>query len=335
MVIAHRALRDQMFQSTFMSTSDTIVLFDAGAGQDDGKQAQGGRDFQEDRYTLIRPEEFPTQTDDKFAFFAVYDGHGTDLVSDHASKKLHLLFAGRPEFQKGDSAAAINAALAEEDHLLLESFKRDSEEPALSGSTAAVCILNLTQGELVVSNLGDSHAILAERDPKTEHPYHIRRLTQAHKPEEPDERARIEQAGGQVQMRSGIPRLGSLNMSRALGDLQYKNPVNAVQDDLSMQRRRRASSSSSSAPTVGDFVSSKPFTSRRSLQADRRYLLVIVSDGVSDRTDDAALIQYVMKLSMRGMRASAIAQEVATSSASHPRSDNASCIVVMLDGQQS
>jgi hypothetical protein len=37
----------------------------------------------------------------------------------------------------------------------------------------AVCCLNLTVGELFVSNLGDSHVILAERDPTTEHPYHI------------------------------------------------------------------------------------------------------------------------------------------------------------------
>jgi hypothetical protein len=43
----------------------------------------------------------------------------------------------------------------------------------MSGSTAAICLINLTEGELVVSNLGDSHVLLAERDPKTECPYHI------------------------------------------------------------------------------------------------------------------------------------------------------------------
>lgn len=37
----------------------------------------------------------------------------------------------------------------------------------------ALCFVNLTKGELVVSNLGDSHVILAERDPQTEQPYHI------------------------------------------------------------------------------------------------------------------------------------------------------------------
>lgn len=120
-------------------------------------------------------------------------------------------------------------------------------------------------------------------------------------------------------------------MSRALGDLQYKTPVNSAEDDNSMLRDRRTSSSSK--PTQGDFVSNDPYNSRRTLQSNRRYLLVIVSDGVSNQADDGALIQHVMKLAMRGMRAGYIAQDIATSSANHPHSDNATCIVVLLDGQ--
>lgn len=98
---------------------------------------------------------------------------GSELVAEHASKRVHRLLAKRPEFHQRDYAAAIRGALADEDGLLLESLQHDSGELAVSGSTAAVCVLNLTKGELVVSNLGDSHVILAERDPRTEHPYHI------------------------------------------------------------------------------------------------------------------------------------------------------------------
>ena len=68
---------------------------------------------------------------------------------------------------------AIKAAMSDEDCLLLDSFKYESAEPAIAGSTAAVCLVNLTQGELIVSNLGDSHVILAERDPQTDLPHHI------------------------------------------------------------------------------------------------------------------------------------------------------------------
>ncbi|KAF3386243.1 Protein phosphatase [Penicillium rolfsii] len=335
-----------MLRNTLMSTSDAIMLFDVGAGQ-----VQGSRKTQEDRYTICLPEHFHAKTDDNLAFFAIYDGHGSDLVADHASKNLHNLLAQRPELQRRDYAAAMKAALADEDGVLLDTFMRETVEPAVSGSTVAVCLINLTAGELVVSNLGDSHVILAERDPKTEYPYHIRRLTATHKPEVPSERDRINKAGGTVEKRNGTTRLvktgtvswsgliltgetdgvGSLNMSRALGDLQYKNPENAMKDPNSTTRERRASSSSTSVR--GDFLSNDPYTSRRQLQSNRRYLLVIVSDGVSDRIDDTALIQHMMKLSMRGMRANDIAQEVVSSTASRPRSDNATCVVAMLDGQ--
>ncbi|KAJ5933433.1 Protein phosphatase 2C [Penicillium verhagenii] len=309
-----------MFRKTVMSTSDPVVLFDVGAGQ-----AQGSRKYQEDRCMIVLPDQFPGETKDQLAFFAIYDGHGSALVSEHASKRLHYLLAKRPEFEKGDYVAAIKAALADEDALLLESFKNDKAEPAISGSTAALCLVNLTQGELVVSNLGDSHVILAERDPKTNNPYHIRRLTEAHKPELPSEKQRIEEAGGQISTLSGTARLG---------DLQYKNPVDEGQDQSSWPGAARRGSSSSAPP--GNFLSNDPFTSRRTLQADRRYLLVIVSDGVSDRTEDVALIQHVMKLAMRGKRASEIASEVATNNAPRfKKSDNASCVVAMLDGQRS
>lgn len=122
-------------------------------------------------------------------------------------------------------------------------------------------------------------------------------------------------------------------MSRALGDLQYKTPVNNAEGDDLMTRDRRVSVPSKS--TNGDFVSNDPYTSRRTLQSDRRYLLVVMSDGVSNHTDDGALIQHVMKLAMRGMRAGEIAQDIATNSANHPHSDNASCIIALLDGQAS
>lgn len=43
MVVAHRALRDQMFRKT-MSTSNAVTLFDAGAGQVSVK-AHGSRTY--------------------------------------------------------------------------------------------------------------------------------------------------------------------------------------------------------------------------------------------------------------------------------------------------
>ncbi|OJJ35527.1 hypothetical protein ASPWEDRAFT_172329 [Aspergillus wentii DTO 134E9] len=313
-----------------MSTSDAVLLFDAGAGQ-----AQGGRQFQEDRCTLVLPDQFPSKTEDKLAFFAVYDGHGSQLVAEHASRNLHFLLAKRPEFDLGDYEGAIKGALADEDGVLLDRFKNEATEPAVSGSTVALCFINLTKGDLVVANLGDSHVILAERDPRTERPCHIRRLTKSHKPDAPSEKSRIEEAGGVINTRSGTARVGALNMSRAIGDLQYKNPINTIEDEGTSQKTRRASSSSSAPETRGNFLSNEPDMMRLKLSPDRRYLLVVVSDGISDSTDDATLINHIMKLSTRGMMAGDIAQEVASLTASRRGSDNRSCLVAFLDGQDS
>ncbi|BCR85191.1 PP2C family serine/threonine-protein phosphatase [Aspergillus chevalieri] len=333
-----------MFRNVLMANPDSLLLFDAGVGQ-----AQGGRPHQEDRCTFILPDQFPARTEHRLALFAVYDGHGSELVAEHASWNLHSLLAKRPEFQKGDYEAAIKAALSDEDAILLERYRNETREPAVSGSTVALCFLNLTTGELVVANLGDSHAVLAERDPKYDTPFRIRRLTVSHKPDVPAERSRIEDAGGTVNRNTGTARVGSLNMSRAIGDLQYKNPINNMDDNEStsssssasstpsvssaFSKLRRASSASSAPENRGNFLSNEPYMTRVKLSSERRYILVIESDGISDHLDDNTLMQYVTKLSSRGYRAGKIAQEMAASTTSRKGSDNGSCIVIFLDGQ--
>lgn len=60
---------------------------------------------------------------------------------------------------------AIRNAIEKEESLLLEEFcKEKEEEYALSGSTAAVCLVDLTNGMLVVGNLGDSHILLGKNE---------------------------------------------------------------------------------------------------------------------------------------------------------------------------
>jgi serine/threonine protein phosphatase PrpC len=98
---------------------------------------------------------------------------GSELVSEHASRNLHAILAKRPEFDEGNYVEAIKGALTDEDGILLDNFKTKSLEPAVSGSTVAICFINLTKGEMVVANLGDSHVVLAERDSRSEHPYRI------------------------------------------------------------------------------------------------------------------------------------------------------------------
>lgn len=79
----------------------------------------------------------------------------------------------RPEFQSGDYETAIREAFYDEDRILLDKFLTEDDEPAVTGSTVALCFANLTKGMLVVGNLGDSHIVLAERDPVTDKPRNV------------------------------------------------------------------------------------------------------------------------------------------------------------------
>lgn len=80
-----------------------------------------------------------------------------------------------------------------------------------SGSTA-VCVL-ISPEHFFIANCGDSRAVLCRKGAPAV-------CTQDHKPTVPAEKKRIQDAGGSVM----IHRVnGSLAVSRALGDFEYKN----------------------------------------------------------------------------------------------------------------
>jgi protein phosphatase 1G len=78
----------------------------------------------------------------------------------------------------------------------------------------------MTQAEVVCANAGDSRAILCRAGKPVE-------LSHDHKPNDEGERRRIEAVGGRVEEIRVGPRVhhrvnGNLNLSRAIGDLEYK-----------------------------------------------------------------------------------------------------------------
>lgn len=104
---------------------------------------------------------------------------------------------------------------AVENHTPLELEEMNSEVEAWTGPQAgctAVCALVLGN-HLVVANAGDSRCVLSRKG-------HEVALTEDHKPTNEEEFDRICKAGGFVA--DGRVN-GSLNLSRALGDLEYKS----------------------------------------------------------------------------------------------------------------
>ncbi|KAF2282250.1 hypothetical protein GH714_043891 [Hevea brasiliensis] len=96
--------------------------------------------------------------------------------------------------------------------------------------SGACCVTALIEGqEVVVSNLGDCRAVLC-RGGMAE------ALTKDHRAEQEDERKRIENKGGYVEIHRGAWRVhGVLSVSRSIGDAHLKDWVLAEPDTMILQ----------------------------------------------------------------------------------------------------
>ncbi|KAH7852341.1 hypothetical protein Vadar_023648 [Vaccinium darrowii] len=188
---------------------------------------KGSRHTMEDAWVVLPDAslEFPGKL--RCAHYAIYDGHGGRLAAEYAQKHLHedVLSAGLPR-ELLDVKAAKRA--------ILDGFRRTDEtliqESAAGGwqeGATAVCVWVLGQ-TVFVANIGDAKAVVARSsaadglqntlDGGT--PLKAIVLTREHKAIYPQERARIQKAGGSVSSNGRV--LGRLEVSRAFGDRQFK-----------------------------------------------------------------------------------------------------------------
>ena len=91
-------------------------------------------------------------------------------------------------------------------------YDRESDNVAQYTGCTAVVVL-LTPTHIICANAGDSRSILSRGDG-------VVALSEDHKPDNLGEKARIEEAGGFVEENRVN---GSLNLSRSLGDFEYKS----------------------------------------------------------------------------------------------------------------
>ncbi|KAL5048675.1 hypothetical protein BDW71DRAFT_213375 [Aspergillus fruticulosus] len=317
--------------------SNTVELHAAG-----GQSAQGTRPDQEDEYMILTSEESPNKIGDSNAFFAVFDGHGTGIISNHAKQHVPRLLFESDEFKNGKYEQAMQAAIDKEDELLLQGFREGQDLFATSGSTASLALVDLKKGVLVVGNIGDSHILMAERDPETGQVMSIERLTTSHKPEKTDEKARIEKAGGQVHSQHDTSRIGSLNMSRALGDLQYKTPLISAPAAPKTQGQKVATAPDTPDASIpngngtgkDDFVTVEMSFRRIDLHKEKQYVLALTTDGVTNALDDDKIMKGVVQMFNAGCRADEIARALVEQAAATEYADNATCVAVFLNGAE-
>lgn len=175
---------------------------------------QGWRVEMEDAHTAV--VGLPQGLSD-WSFFAVYDGHAGSRVANYCSKYLLEHITGSEGFRGADRAeptvegvkSGIRAGFLKIDEYM-RSFADLRNGMDRSGSTAVAVLVS--PEHLYFINCGDSRAVLYRSS-------HVCFSTLDHKPCNPREKERIQNAGGSVM----IQRVnGSLAVSRALGDYDYK-----------------------------------------------------------------------------------------------------------------
>ncbi len=165
---------------------------------------KGRRPSMEDAHTIQAVNFLPDQPDS--AFFAIYDGHGGKEIADFCAKHAGM-FVQRAS---GTLSQKLTKGLLLTDHLLEESSY--SKEAKQSGSCV---IAALIKGNILsIANIGDSRAVLARNGKALA-------LSQDHKPDRDCELARIEALGAKVEF-FGVPRIGGLAVSRAIGDHELR-----------------------------------------------------------------------------------------------------------------
>ncbi|TKY71023.1 phosphatase 2C 8 [Spatholobus suberectus] len=171
----------------------------------------GRRRVMEDAVKVVPGLVAAEQRSGGYDFFAVYDGHGGTLVANACRDRLHLLVA---EEVMGESAEkGLDWC-----EVMLSCFMKMDREIGVGGgggdgntmgSTAAVVVVG--KEEIVVANCGDSRTVLCRGGVAVP-------LSRDHKPDRPDEKERIEAAGGRVINWNGNRVLGVLATSRSIGD---------------------------------------------------------------------------------------------------------------------
>ncbi|CAO2818123.1 unnamed protein product [Amaranthus hypochondriacus] len=204
-----------------VNSSTNSFTIEAAAAED-----KGSRHTMEDACVVLPHADSNNSVNTRFAHFAVYDGHGGRLAAEYAQKHLHsnVVSAGLPRELldvKAAKKAILDGFRKTDEALLLESAAGGWQDGA-----TAVCIWVLGR-TVFVANIGDAKAVVARSSKINEvndsngcSPLKAIVLTREHKAIYPQERVRIQKAGGAVSTNGRLQ--GRLEVSRAFGDRQFK-----------------------------------------------------------------------------------------------------------------
>ncbi|KAI3433142.1 Protein-serine/threonine phosphatase [Psidium guajava] len=208
--VLRQLLTDELRSRDLAYRDDAVCLGEPGVAVVSFK---GKKKFMEDTYKIA----YSLDGSPSKGFFGVYDGHGGRKAADYVAEHLHenILQMMVNAETSSDKEAAIKAGY----------LKTDQEFITQGLSSGACCVTALIQGqEIAISNLGDCRAVLCRGGV-------AEALTKDHRADKEDEKQRIEDMGGFVEMHRGSWRVhGILSVSRSIGDAHLKQWVMAEPD---------------------------------------------------------------------------------------------------------
>jgi serine/threonine protein phosphatase PrpC len=173
---------------------------------------QGKRESNEDKHVNIINLDGHNKNYNAINLFAVFDGHGGKAVSKYLKKVVPPLFMNKFDKDMYAHSGLLSRYIIKVFDKIQSSLIKDHPKLAqYCGSTS--CIVIRHKDNLWVANIGDSRAVKCNKSNIAE------QLTQDHKPNNPDERVRIENLGGKIKFDGVDWRIKDLSLSRAFGDL--------------------------------------------------------------------------------------------------------------------
>jgi serine/threonine protein phosphatase PrpC len=179
---------------------------------------QGWRKSQEDAHI------HELDVGDGNQLYAIFDGHGGENVSKFCEEYFTSILVNMKSYQSKNYELALQEAFVEIDYLLVSneghklmrqicSNNQPMKEIAFNEGCTA-CVVLITNDSIYCANAGDSRAVIGTKNGE------VIELSQDNKPDNAEEKRRIQASGNNVSMGRVN---GSLAVSRAIGDWEFKN----------------------------------------------------------------------------------------------------------------
>lgn len=256
------------------------------------------------------------KVEDQFALYGVFDGHGKcgHDVSQFVKEHLPKVLLSQEDFLSNPPAALLRTFESVQD-LIQTATNLQTINAERSGSTCSVVLQVLApQNMLYVAHIGDSRVVLGRKVATDADQFEWRAedLTIDHKPDLPEEKQRIEEAGGSVEYDGCLnhrvfakdkkdtrgKKYPGLNMSRAFGDLNgwHDAGISAIPDvKVGLPREEKVAAGVVDDGSGEAVEQRSPSISSFAVNPNTKQFLLLCSDGVWEFMSSIAAVKEVAK----------------------------------------